>query len=983
MALSATGCASASTYASLDIAGSTLSVSAVNAPVSSPNSVGVTVALRTAAGAPIAHAPVVVAADGCTVMQASTSTDANGMLQASLVSSAVGQHTVTATLQLSNFNQTLYNQATINFYPGRPDGIPVATALNFVIQAQRDYVGTVRFESTDPQASLPAAYAFGAQDHGQHQWLASFVLRTAGAQTVRAVDAQTGALLATGDFIMSPGDSAELVLDVPTTTLAGAPLSITVSARDGFGNVATRSAPTLTLDTSDAAATLPALLQLQSSDAGVQAASLVLRTAGLQTLRVTDGTVSSGWTNVLVRPQAAAALRVSGIANGRAGSSASVTVAAVDEFGNVVPSYVGAISFASSDTAASLPQSARLTSADAGTHTWPQSVALAGAGLQWVSATDGVLSGRQTNIQVSASAAVALRTNTVGDATAGVPVDCTVQAIDSYGNLDPAYTGQFVPSSSDALAVLPGPRAFAAADHGAVTFAAGCLFKTAGAQTFDASDAARALARGSSTVAVLGNNAVRMQVSGLTTPSSWSIPQTLTVTLLDTYGNPAQYAGTVGLQSQDANAVLGAAHTYTAADHGSAQFAVTLASLGTFAVTAQDTQNSALQGNMVVRVRRVEAVNALADNHVCALLDGGEVKCWGSNAGGELGTGDGKPRGLGAGQMGAALPSVPMGTGRTAVSVGAGSGDSCVLLDTQQVKCWGLNSRGALGLGDSADRGINSSALGDALPTVNLGTGRSVLALGSGDHACALLDNHQIKCWGHNDSGECGADGYSDIGGSPGNMGDNLGTVSLGTGRSAVQVATGTRYTCAVLDNGQVQCWGQWSAVSNTTFSGVTAVQVHQGGTDLCVLLSDGSVVCSVDGRGTGLSGTPLPTIALGTGRTATHFATGVDNVCAVLDNGQLKCWGNNFYGQLGLGDTLTRRDAATLGDALPAIDLGTGRTALAVTAGNEFTCALLDTHQVKCWGYNGYGVLGLGDTVQRGSSAGQMGDALGVVPLW
>jgi alpha-tubulin suppressor-like RCC1 family protein len=70
------------------------------------------------------------------------------------------------------------------------------------------------------------------------------------------------------------------------------------------------------------------------------------------------------------------------------------------------------------------------------------------------------------------------------------------------------------------------------------------------------------------------------------------------------------------------------------------------------------------------------------------------------------------------------------------------------------------------------------------------------------------------------------------------------------------------------------------------------------------------------------------------------------------------------------------------MGDDLPVVDLGTGRTAKMISAGGEHTCALLDDDSVKCWGRNQYGQLGLGDTSNRGDGPGEMGDNLPVVDL-
>ena len=77
-----------------------------------------------------------------------------------------------------------------------------------------------------------------------------------------------------------------------------------------------------------------------------------------------------------------------------------------------------------------------------------------------------------------------------------------------------------------------------------------------------------------------------------------------------------------------------------------------------------------------------------------------------------------------------------------------------------------------------------------------------------------------------------------------------------------------------------------------------------------------------------------------------------------------MKCWGNNGAVELGLGDTANRGDKpGEMGDNLPAVDLGAGRTATAISAGDVHTCAPLDNGTLKCWGGNADGQLGLGDT--------------------
>ena len=88
--------------------------------------------------------------------------------------------------------------------------------------------------------------------------------------------------------------------------------------------------------------------------------------------------------------------------------------------------------------------------------------------------------------------------------------------------------------------------------------------------------------------------------------------------------------------------------------------------------------------------------------------------------------------------------------------------------------------------------------------------------------------------------------------------------------------------------------------------------------------------------------------------KVATAISMGGSHACAILDDNSLKCWGRNEYGQLGDGTT-TNRHTPT------AINLGSGRTAKAVSAGAHHTCAILDDDTIKCWGRNNDYQLGNG----------------------
>ena len=340
-------------------------------------------------------------------------------------------------------------------------------------------------------------------------------------------------------------------------------------------------------------------------------------------------------------------------------------------------------------------------------------------------------------------------------------------------------------------------------------------------------------------------------------------------------------------------------------------------------------------------------------DHSCAILDDRSLKCWGSNNLGAIGRGDREIYGDGPNEMGPSLPAVDLGPGRTAVSVAAGSDHTCALLDDHSIKCWGDNTSGQLGQGNTVIRGRTPNDLGANLAPVDLGPGRTALdvSTNASSHVCALLDDHSIKCWGDNTHGGLGLGDTNARGDGPGEMGASLPAVDLGPGRTALAVSAGYAHTCAVLDDHSIRCWG-WN----------TSGQLGLGDT-------------ASRGGSPGEMGASLPAVDLGPGRSARAVSTGNAFTCALLDNATVRCWGYGYNGQLGLGDTLTRGDGpGEMGAGLPAVDLGPGRTALAVSARDDSACALLDDRSLKCWGFNGSGGLGLGDMEGRGDGPNEMG---------
>lgn len=403
---------------------------------------------------------------------------------------------------------------------------------------------------------------------------------------------------------------------------------------------------------------------------------------------------------------------------------------------------------------------------------------------------------------------------------------------------------------------------------------------------------------------------------------------------------------------------------------------------------------------------------AASANTTCAILDDDSLKCWGANSNGGLGYEDNVNRGDVALSM-TNLQSVNLGSERTAKKVAIGSSTTCTLLDNDSLKCWGQNSYGQLGM-DSAKGSVGSSA-GDmaSLAPLNFGANVSVVDFAMGDlSVCAMLTDGSVRCWGSNYNGQLGYGDYINRGGE-GFKTQKV--VDFGAGKFAKSLSLGTFHSCASLNDGSVKCWGHGNmgrlgldsmtgygstpgSMSSLPFVavGMAADLVEVGDAYSCAISVSHQLKCwgSNDygelgaGRSNAVAYAPgvdsitnLVPVNVGAGRTVLSVAAGLNHTCAILDGGELRCWGGNSQGQLGYNDTNSRGKNAAEMTSLAAVYLGVGRTALMVDTGGKHTCALLDNGEVKCWGGNSNGQLGYDDTLSRGGTVGSMA-ALSAVDL-
>ena len=349
---------------------------------------------------------------------------------------------------------------------------------------------------------------------------------------------------------------------------------------------------------------------------------------------------------------------------------------------------------------------------------------------------------------------------------------------------------------------------------------------------------------------------------------------------------------------------------------------------------------------------------AAGSYHTAVILDDGSVKVWGKNQNGQLGQGNRTQLGYYASDMGDNLTRVDLGTGKTAVAIAAGTEHTAVILNDGSVKAWGFNTYGQLGLGHTEHMGNDAGEMGDDLSAVDLGTGRTAVAIAAGNSITGvILDDGTVKVWGFNSSGALGQEHSNNIGDDPNEMGDNLLAVDLGTGKTAVDIAIGGNHVVVLLNDGTIKAWG------------------YNGNGELGQGRDDNQI-----GEEAGDMGDNLPTTNLPDGLTAIGVAAGYNHTIAIFNNGTVGVVGKNNYGQLGQGNTVDV--GSNTSDKMLIVDVGTGRTVIAIAGGNEHSAVILDDCKVKAWGVNNVGQLGQGNTDMIGDGPDELGDNLSGVDL-
>jgi alpha-tubulin suppressor-like RCC1 family protein len=382
---------------------------------------------------------------------------------------------------------------------------------------------------------------------------------------------------------------------------------------------------------------------------------------------------------------------------------------------------------------------------------------------------------------------------------------------------------------------------------------------------------------------------------------------------------------------------------------------------------------------------------SLGERTTCATLASGEAKCWGDADDGRLGLG----RSLDADEL-EPLALESLALGGPAGLVATNGAQSFAVLDDGSVRAFGLNTAYELGLPSTQTIGDDETpAAAGSAAMVPLAGATVQLAVGKG-FACALLDDGRVQCWGRGDEGQLGR------GALPGSH--PPGDVVLGG--TAVEITAGAAHACARLSGGAVRCWGRGDAgqlgrgqavagspvpasLGDVALGGA-AMQVVAGSAHTCARLTSGAVRCwgsGADGqlgygdtRTIGDDETPAAAGDVALGGPAVELVAGLRHTCALLDDGELRCWGDASQGQLGLLASPRIGDDERPVDAEP-LDMG-GAEVEAIFAGAlaEHTCAALGDGQLRCWGRNDYGQAGLGYASPQDPVEGPPGDLPDVI---
>jgi alpha-tubulin suppressor-like RCC1 family protein len=342
----------------------------------------------------------------------------------------------------------------------------------------------------------------------------------------------------------------------------------------------------------------------------------------------------------------------------------------------------------------------------------------------------------------------------------------------------------------------------------------------------------------------------------------------------------------------------------------------------------------------------------VAAAHACAVSSEGELRCWGANQIGALATGD----------VGPEPGPVTIDLGAPVVRVAGNTLHVCAETTEPALYCWGGNEHGQVGNGMMSTAPVTT-------PYRIPGLGASRDIYGSFANMCFAGLLGGVVCWGRNDEGQLGIGTVSAMNQtSPGDP--VVRDTGSGNFENASQLAVADRHVCIVTDDGRLFCVGNNGAGelgAGDTMSRSTPIAVP-GMEDVTSVSAAASHTCAVNagtvycwgandtGEVDPTDATPgdiiTPTAVAGVGA-ATQVATASGFSCALLMTGQVTCWGSRENGGIG--------DGMPVSEEITGPTMVTGLSGVVRLEASYITliCALTDANELYCWGTDAVAILG------------------------
>lgn len=360
--------------------------------------------------------------------------------------------------------------------------------------------------------------------------------------------------------------------------------------------------------------------------------------------------------------------------------------------------------------------------------------------------------------------------------------------------------------------------------------------------------------------------------------------------------------------------------------------------------------------------------------HTCAIGSNSLLYCWGMNAYRQIGN---------ASTTTATTPTlastISNAPGGSITGISTGDYHTCINSSNAKIYCWGYNAYGGLGNVNAPNPSDVAQVTGS---NTALGYGRGLSVVAGGGATCAISIDSKPYCWGYNSVGQLG-NGNTINSASPADVSNG----AIPVGVDSVSLSGGGGTVCMLGSDAKIYCWGGNDTGQlgngNTTNSSLP-VAVQQGavpagvsvrglsvggglGTNACMLGSDGNAYCwggnsrGQLGNGSTINSSTPVLVSRGSmpvGVTIRSISTSGETTCALGTDDKAYCWGRNDWGQIGNGTTVASSTPVAVSQgAIPA-----GVTLRSISVG-QATCAVGSDSKAYCWGYNMNGLLGNGTT--------------------